>query len=135
VLIDGGANLSVMSMHAFKALQIPMSALTPTELFGGVGKDIVITYGSISLPITFRMAENYHIEFIIFDIVDFIHPFNAIVGRPTFYQFIAVAHYGFLVRKISAPKGDITIHGNRAATTAAMEKLHALNAPHVNIVT
>jgi hypothetical protein len=29
VLIDGGAGLNVMSLHAFEALQIPMSKLKP----------------------------------------------------------------------------------------------------------
>jgi hypothetical protein len=41
MLIDGAAAINVMSTHAFKALQIPMSKLTHSPAFGGVGKDPV----------------------------------------------------------------------------------------------
>jgi hypothetical protein len=41
VLIDSRSGLNIMSLHAFKALQIPMSKLTPSHPFGGVGNDPV----------------------------------------------------------------------------------------------
>jgi hypothetical protein len=41
VLIVRGAALSVMSLRALKALQIPMSKLTPSHPFGGIGKEHV----------------------------------------------------------------------------------------------
>jgi hypothetical protein len=55
-------------------------------------------------------------------------PFNAIIGRPTLYRFMAIAHYGYLVLKMPSPAGVLTVRGDRAATLAVVEKLHALAA-------
>jgi hypothetical protein len=53
-------------------------------------------------------------------------PFNAIIGRPTVYRFMAIAHYGYLVLKMPSPAGILSMQGNRTAAVAAVEKLHAL---------
>jgi hypothetical protein len=67
--------------------------------------------GCISLPVTFRTAENFRTKTTLFDIAEVSLPFNAILGRPTLYQFIAVAHYGYLVLKMSSPSGVLKIEG------------------------
>jgi hypothetical protein len=55
-------------------------------------------------------------------------PFNAIIGRPALYRFIAVAHYGYLVLKMPSPTGVLTMQSDRTAAVVAVEKLHALAA-------
>jgi hypothetical protein len=55
-------------------------------------------------------------------------PFNAIIGKPALYRFMAIAHYGYLVLKMPSPAGVLTMRGDRPATLAAVEKLHALAA-------
>jgi hypothetical protein len=55
-------------------------------------------------------------------------PFNAILGRPTLYQFMAVAHYGYLVLKMPSPNDVLKIRGDRDAGVSALEKLQALAA-------
>ena len=55
-------------------------------------------------------------------------PFNAIIGRPALYRFMAIAHYGYLVLKMSSPAGVLTVRGDRTTAVAAVEKLHALAA-------
>jgi hypothetical protein len=82
----------------------------------------------ISLLVTFGMAESLHTESILFDIVDVSLPFNAILGRPTLYQFMAVAHYGYLVQKMSSPNGVLRIQGDRDVGAYVLEKLQALAA-------
>jgi hypothetical protein len=52
--------------------------------------------------------------------------FNAIIGRPALYRFMAVAHYGYLVLKMPSPIGVLTVQGDRTAAVVAVEKLHAL---------
>src|SRR5581483_10329296 len=42
VLIDGGAGLNILSLHAFLALQIPLNRLAPTRPFSGVAPGSVI---------------------------------------------------------------------------------------------
>jgi hypothetical protein len=128
VLIDGGAALNVISYAAFKQLQTPESRLDPSCLFSGVGPHPVYLVGTIYLPVTFGMEENFRTENVQFDIAEVNRPFNAIICRPALYRFMAVAHYGYLVLKMLSPAGVLTVNGDRTAALAAIEKLHALAA-------
>jgi hypothetical protein len=128
VLIDGGAGLNVISHAAFKQLQISGSHLGPSRPFSGVGPQPVYPLGSIALPITFGTQENFRTKNVVFDVAEVNLPFNAIIGRPALYRFMAIAHYGYLVLKMPSPTGVLTVQGDRAAALAAIEKLHALAA-------
>jgi hypothetical protein len=59
ILIDGEAALNLISLMAFQKLQIPASRLCCSHPFSGVGLGSIILCGSISLPVTFGMPENY----------------------------------------------------------------------------
>jgi hypothetical protein len=128
VLINGVAGLNVISHAAFKQLQILGSRLGPSRPFSGVGPQPVYPLGSIVLPVTFGTEENFRTENVVFDVAEVNLPFNAIIGRPALYLFMAVAHYGYLVVKMPSPTGILTVRGDRAAALAAVEKLHALMA-------
>jgi hypothetical protein len=67
-------------------------------------------------------------ENVVFDVAKVNLPFNAIIGRPALYWFMAIAHYGYLVLKMPSSAGVLTIQGDRAAALAAIERLHALVA-------
>jgi hypothetical protein len=97
ILIDGRIALNLISLATFQTIQIPMSKLTPSCLFSGVGPDSIIPRGRISLPVTFGTPKNYHTESVVFDVMEVNFAFNAIISRPTLYQFMVVAHYGYLV--------------------------------------
>jgi ribonuclease HI len=84
--------------------------------------------GSIALPVTFGTEENFRTENVVFDVAEVNLPFNAIIGRPALYRFMAIAHYGYLVLKMPSPTGVLTVQGDRAAALAAIKKLHALAA-------
>jgi hypothetical protein len=126
VLIDGGAALNLISLAAFKKLQILMGKLQPSRPFSGVGPVSVMPRGS--LPVTFGTAENFCTESILFDVAEVSLPFNAILGRPALYRFMTVAHYWYLVLKMPTPDGVLRIQGDRDAGVCALEKLQALAA-------
>jgi hypothetical protein len=128
VLIDGGATLNLISLAAFKKLQILMGKLQPSRPFSGVGPVSVMPRGCISLPITFGTAENFRTESILFDVAEVSLPFNAILGRPALYRFMMVTHYRYLVMKMPTPDGVLRIPGDRDAGACALEKLQALEA-------
>jgi hypothetical protein len=128
VLIDGGAALNLISLAAFKKLPIPKGKLHPSCPFSGVGPVSVTPCGCISLLVTFRTVENFHTESVLFDIVEVSLPFNAILGRSALYQFMAVAHYRYLVLKMPSPNGILKIRGDRDAGVCVLEKLQALAA-------
>jgi hypothetical protein len=126
VLIVGGAGLNVISHAAFKQLQISGSRLGPSRPFSRVGPQPVYPLGSIALLVTFRTEENFRIENVVFDVTEVNLPFNTIIGRPALYQFMDIAHYGYLVLKMPSPTGVLTVWGDRAAAPTVVEKLHAL---------
>jgi hypothetical protein len=128
VLIDGGASLNVINHAAFKQLQILGSQLGPSRPVSGVGPQLVYPLGSIALPVTFGTEENFRPENVQFEVTEVNLPFNAIIGRPALYHFMAIANYGYLVLKMPSPAGVLTMRGDRAAALAAVEKLHALAA-------
>jgi hypothetical protein len=128
VLIDGGADLNVISHAAFRQLQVPGSRLGPSCPFSGVGPQPVYPLGSITLPVTFGTEENFHTENVQFDVAEVNLPFNAIIGRPALYRFMDIAHYGYLVLKMPSPAGILTVQGDRTAALAVVKKLHTLEA-------
>ena len=80
------------------------------------------------MPVTFGTEENFRTESVLFDVAEVNLPFNAIIGRPALYRFMAIAHYGYLVLKMPSPAGVLTMRGDRTAAVAAVERLHALAA-------
>ena len=109
-------------------MQIPESKLAPSRPFSRVGPHPVFPLGSITLPVTFGTEENFRTENIEFDVAEVNLPFNAIIGRPVLYRFMAIAHYGYLVLKIPSSASVFTVRGDCTAVVAAVEKLHALAA-------
>jgi hypothetical protein len=105
-----------------------MSKLQPSLLFSGVGPVVVMLHGCISLPVTFGMPENFRMESVLFDVADVNLPFNAILGRPALYQFMAIAYYGYLVLKMSPPNGVLKVRRDHDAGASALDKLQALAA-------
>jgi hypothetical protein len=95
-----------------------------------VGLVSVTPCGCISLPVTFRTVENFRTESVLFDVAEVSLPFNAILGRPAMYQFMAVTHYGYLVLKMPSPNGILKIQGDHDTGACALEKLQALAAAH-----
>jgi hypothetical protein len=85
VLIDGGAALNLINLAAFKNLQIPMGKLQPSCPFLGVGPMSIMPRGCITLPVTFRTAESFRTESVLFDVAEASLLFNVILGRPARY--------------------------------------------------
>jgi hypothetical protein len=70
-----------------------------------VGAQPVYPLGSITLLVTFGTEENFRTENAQFDVAEVNLPFNAIIGRPALYRFMAIAHYEYLVLKMSSSEG------------------------------
>jgi hypothetical protein len=68
--------------------------------------------GMVSLPVTFGTEENFHIEYLSFEVADFKSSYHAILGRPMLAMFMVVPHYTYLVLKMPAPNGVLTVYGD-----------------------
>jgi hypothetical protein len=66
----------------------------------------------------------------LFDITEVNLPFNGVIGRLSLYQFMAVAHYGYLILKMPSPNGIIKTCGDCTAGVFMLEGLQALLVTH-----
>jgi hypothetical protein len=113
VLIDEGCSLNILFVKTFNQMGLPRLALWPSwALFHGIVPDAAVTLiDQITLPVTFETRENFHTEYIQFNVADFETTYNAFLGRPTLTKFMAILHYAYFVLKMSGPNGVISVRG------------------------
>jgi hypothetical protein len=72
-----------------------------------------IPLGSMVLPVTFgETRDNYHTEYVKFEVADFEMSYRAVLGRPAIAKFMAVRHYTYLVLKMPSPAGVLSLQGD-----------------------
>jgi hypothetical protein len=63
--------------------------------------------------VSFGTPKNPRTEYITFDMVDMMYPYNAIFGRGLLNTFKAALHSAYLCLKVPATLGVITIFGSQ----------------------
>jgi hypothetical protein len=113
VLIDGGSGLNVLFTMTLKKMKLDITRMltkSTSPFYGIVSGNTAIPLGSVVLPVTFEETrENYHTEYIKFEVADFETSYHAILGRPTIAKFMAVPHYTYLVLKMLSPAGVLSL--------------------------
>jgi hypothetical protein len=115
VLIDGGVGLNIIFVDTLRKIGLDfVGMMTPTDVsfYGIVPGKAAMPLGQITLPVTFGTLESYYTEFIKFEVADFESSYHAIFGRPALNKFMVVPHYLYLLLKIPAPGGVISVHGD-----------------------
>jgi hypothetical protein len=90
--------------------------------------------GRVCLPVTFGTKENFRIEYLTFEVADFRSSYHAILGQPMLAKFMTIPHHTYLIMKMSAPNGilsilgDIMVSYNCESTTVKLSKDYAVNA-------
>jgi hypothetical protein len=64
------------------------------------------------LPGIFGTKENFLTEYLIFEVVDFCSSYHAILGRPMLAKFMAIPHHTYLIMKMPAPNGILSVLGD-----------------------
>jgi hypothetical protein len=112
-LIDGGSGINVIFVDTLKKMGFDFKR--PTEydepFFGIVPNKAAYPMGRVSLSVTFGTEENFRTKYLSFEVADFKSSYHAILGRPMLARFMVVPHYTYLVLKMSAPKGVLTVYG------------------------
>jgi hypothetical protein len=90
-----------------KQLKEPMN---PLYGFGGKRIEHVRV---ITLPVSFGTPKKPRTEYITFDIVDMLYPYNAIFGRGLLNTFEAALHSAYLCLKVPATFRVITVFNNQ----------------------
>jgi hypothetical protein len=114
VLIDGGSGLNLLFTSTLKKMELDISKmLTPSKVpfYGVVPGNVATLLGSVVLPLTFGMKDNYRTEYIKFEVADFDSSYHAILGRSALAKFMAVPHYVYLLLKMPGKTGVLTLRG------------------------
>jgi hypothetical protein len=116
VLIDGGSGLNVLFAKTLKRMGLDITNMltkSTAPFYGIVPGNAAIPLGSVVLPVTFgESRDNYHTEYVKFEVVDFETSYHAILGRPAIAKFMAVPRYTYLVLKMSSPAGVLSLQGD-----------------------
>ena len=88
-------------------MNISLTNLTPsdTRFHGIVSGKSEIPLGKIWLDVVFGTRENFRREKLEFEVVDFPSQYHAILGRPAYFQFMAVSHHAYLLLKMPGSNG------------------------------
>jgi hypothetical protein len=80
--------------------------------YGVVPGKAAYPIGRVCLPVTFGTEENFRIEYLTFEVVDFRSSYHAIFGPPMLAKFMAILHHTYLIMKMPSPNGMLSILGD-----------------------
>jgi hypothetical protein len=103
VLIDGGSGLNLIFTSTLRKMGLDLTdMLVPSKspFYSIVPGNAAHPLGTVVLPIIFGTRENYHTEFIKFEVANFESSYHAILGRLALAKFMAVPHYIYLLIKM-----------------------------------
>ena len=115
VLIGGGSGLNLIFVSTLRKMGLNyMSLLSPSKApFYGIdlGNSSALI-GSVTLPVTFGIEQNFWIEHIKFEVDDFESSYHAILGRPALAKFITIPHYVFLLLEMPGNTRVLSLRGD-----------------------
>ncbi|XP_012703624.1 uncharacterized protein LOC105914943 [Setaria italica] len=66
--------------------------------------------GQVVLSVTFGTQVNYHTEYLTFEVANFKTSYH--LGRPMLARFMANPHHTYLLLKMLAPNGVLSVYGD-----------------------
>jgi hypothetical protein len=142
-LIDGGSSLNNIFTEMLKKMDFDFNKMTACDepFYGVVPCKVAYPIGHVCLPITFSTKENFRMEYITFKVADFRSSYHAILGQPMLVKFMAIPHHTYLIMKMPAPNGilsvlgDIMVSYNCESSTVKLAKDSACKAASTIMVT
>src|ERR1041385_6778591 len=113
VFMDGGSSLNIIFTSTLRKMMIPRSVWkkSGTTIHGVVPGEAAASLGAIELDLIFSRKGNFARKVLEFEVLDWQSQYHAILGRPTFAQFMVVPHYAYLKLKMPGSTSVITVNG------------------------
>ena len=114
VLVDNGSSINIMYRDTMVKLGVTENMLEPSRTtFHGIVPGLSCSpMGKVRVDVLLGTKENCRVENLLFEVVDLVSPYHALLGRPALAKFMASTHVGYLKMKLPGPNGIITIVGN-----------------------
>jgi hypothetical protein len=141
-LIDGGSSLNIIFTETLRKMEFDFSKMTACDepFYGVVPGKAAYPIGRVCLPVTFGTKENIRMEYLTFEVADFRSSYHAILERPMLAKFMAIPHHTYLIKKMPAPNGilsvlrDILVSYNCESATVELSKDSAIKAAETVMV-
>jgi hypothetical protein len=135
-LIDGGSSLNIIFSETLCKMEFDFSKMNACDepFYGVVPGKAAYPIGRVCLPVTFGMEKNFRMEYLTFEVADFRSSYHTIFGRLMLAKFMAIAHHTYLIMKMTAPNGilsvlgDIMVSYNCESATVELSKDSAIKA-------
>jgi hypothetical protein len=135
-LIDGGSSLNIIFTETLHKMEFDFSKMTACDepFYGVVPGKAAYPIGRVCLPVTFGIEENFHTEYLTFEVTDFRSSYHASFRRPMLAKFMAIPHHTYLIMKMPAPNRilsvlrDIIVSYNYESAIVELSKDSAINA-------
>jgi hypothetical protein len=113
-LINEGSSLNIIFTETLSKMEFDFSKMTACKepFYGVVPGKAAYPIGRACLPVTFGMEENFITEYLTFEVADFSSSYHAIFGRPMLAKFMAIPHHTYLIMKMPALNGILSILGD-----------------------
>ena len=66
----------------------------------------------VTLPVTFGTWGNYRTKYVNFEVAEFETSYHTILGRPSLAKFMAIPNHTYLLLKMLAPNGVLSVYGD-----------------------
>jgi hypothetical protein len=112
-LIDGGSSLNIIFTETLRKMEFDFNKMTTCDepFYGVVPGKPAYPIGRVCLPVTFSTKENFCTEYLTFEVADFHSSYHAILGRPMLAKFMTLPHHTYLIMKMPAPNGILSVLG------------------------
>jgi len=131
VLVDGGSALDIIFASTLQSMGYDMASLVPSDqgfysIIPGAGSTPV---GRATLPVTFGTRDNYRTEYVNFEVAEFEASYHAILGRSSLTKFMAIPNHTYLLLKMPAPKGVLSVKGTCRPPTRVRPRTSSCPTP------
>jgi hypothetical protein len=135
-LINGGSSLNIIFIETLRKMGFNFNKMAAYDepLYGVMPGKAAYPIGRVCLPITFGTEENFRTEYLTFEVADFRSSYHVIFRRPMLAKFMAIPHHTYLIMKMPAPNGilsvlgDIMVSYNCGSATVELSKDSAIKA-------
>jgi hypothetical protein len=109
-----GAATKIIFIETLRKMEFDFSKMTACDepFYGVVSGKAAYPIGCVCLPVTFGTEENFRIEYLTFNVADFRSSYHAIFGRPMLAKFMAIPHHTYLIMKMPALNGILSVLGD-----------------------
>ena len=124
VLVDGGSALDIIFTITLQSMGYDMASLVPSDqaFYGIIPGAGLTSVDRATLPVTFGTRDNYRTEYVNFEVAEFETFYHTILGRPSLAKFMAIPNHTYLLLKMLAPNGVLSVYGDLQTSYACEAK-------------